>query len=322
MANVLIVAELDVGKVRKASLSAITFARQVVGLVGGDFSIIVIGQGAAKAAVDLTAYGATKVYAAEIASVDGYVGEHFAPTVAELAKRFDVLAATATAFGKDLIPRVAAKLDAGYAADIAAVESDGQLLFKRPMYAGNAFGYARITTAIKSVTVRQSEFEAACPVDGCTPIELLDSKAPSKEAERVRFLGFDQAKSERPELTEASVIVSGGRGCKDRFFEVLGPLADLFGAAIGATRAACDAGYVPGDLQVGQTGKIVAPDLYFAFGISGAIQHLAGMKGSRVIVAVNRDPEAPIFSVADYGLVGDLFKVLPALVERIKAVRE
>jgi electron transfer flavoprotein alpha subunit len=159
-------------------------------------------------------------------------------------------------------------------------------------------------------------------VGGNTTIESVEVEPPSQGADRVQFLSFDRAKNERPELTEASVIVAGGRACKDKFFEVLNPLADVFGAAIGATRAACDAGYAPGDFQVGQTGKIVAPDLYFAFGISGAIQHLAGMKSSKVIVAVNKDPDAPIFSVADYGLVGDLFQVLPELVDRIKAARE
>lgn len=322
MADVLVVAELAGGKVRKATHSAITFARQAAGILGGGFSILVIGQGAAGAAAELTGFGATKIYAAEISSVGGYVCEHYAPTVAGLAKNFGVVVATATAYGKDLIPRVAAKLGAGYAADISGVSNDGGLLYKRPIFAGNAFGYAQITTAIQAVTVRQSEFAAAEPSGGSSPVEPFAAVAPSAGSDRIQFLSFDQVKSERPELTEASVVVSGGRACKEKFFDVLNPLADIFGAAIGATRAACDAGYAPGDLQVGQTGKIVAPELYFAFGISGAIQHLAGMKGSKVIVAVNKDPEAPIFSVADYGLVADLFQVLPELVERIKAVKE
>jgi electron transfer flavoprotein alpha subunit len=322
MADVLVVAELAGGKVRKATHSAITFARQAAGMLGGGFSILVIGQGAAGAAAELTGFGATKVYTTEITSVGGYVCEHFAPTVAGLAKNFGVVVATATAYGKDLIPRVAAKLNAGYAADISAVSNDGGLLYKRPIFAGNAFGYAQITTAIQAVTVRQSEFAAAEPSGGASPVEQLAAQPPTAGSDRIQFLSFDQVKNERPELTEASVVVSGGRACKEKFFDVLNPLADIFGAAIGATRAACDAGYAPGDLQVGQTGKIVAPELYFAFGISGAIQHLAGMKGSKVIVAVNKDPEAPIFSVADYGLVADLFQVLPELVERIKAVKE
>jgi electron transfer flavoprotein alpha subunit len=323
MADVLVVAELAGGKVRKATHSAITFAREAAGILGGGFSILVIGQGAAGAAAELTAFGAAKIYTTEISSVNGYVCEHFAPTVAELGKGFGVVVATATAYGKDLIPRVAAKLGAGYAADVSAVSNDGgALLYKRPMFAGNAYGYAKLATPIQAVTVRQSEFAAATESGGASPVEALAAQAPSAGANRLEFLSFDQVKSERPELTEASVVVSGGRACKEKFFDVLNPLADIFGAAIGATRAACDAGYAPGDLQVGQTGKIVAPDLYFAFGISGAIQHLAGMKGSKVIVAVNKDPEAPIFSVADYGLVADLFQVLPELVEGIKAVKE
>ncbi|MFW5740990.1 MAG: electron transfer flavoprotein subunit alpha/FixB family protein, partial [Myxococcota bacterium] len=200
--------------------------------------------------------------------------------------------------------------------------NDGGPVYKRPMFAGNAYGYAHITTPIHCVTVRQSAFSAAEESGGSSPVEELAAQPPSAGADRIEFVSFDQVKSERPELTEATVVVSGGRAVKDKFFDVLNPLADLFGAAIGATRAACDAGYCPGDLQVGQTGKIVAPELYFAFGISGAIQHLAGMKGAKVIVAVNKDPEAPIFSVADYGLVADLFQVVPELVEGIKAVKE
>ncbi|HNZ23384.1 MAG TPA: electron transfer flavoprotein subunit alpha/FixB family protein [Polyangiaceae bacterium] len=322
MADVLVVAELAGGQIRKATHSAITFAREAAGHLGGGFSILVIGQGAAAAAAQLTDFGATKVYTTEITSVNGYVCEHYAPTVAELAKQFAVVVATATAYGKDLIPRVAAKLGAGYAADISGVSHENGLMYKRPIYAGNAFGYVQISTPIQAVTVRQSEFTAAQPAGGASPVENVAAVAPSAGADRVEFISFDQVKSERPELTEASVVVSGGRACKEKFFEVLNPLADLFGAAIGATRAACDAGYAPGDLQVGQTGKIVAPDLYFAFGLSGAIQHLAGMKGSKVIVAVNKDPEAPIFSVADYGLVADLFQVIPELVQQIKAVKE
>jgi len=322
MADVLVVAELAGGKVRKATHSAITFAREAAGFLGGGFSILVIGQGAAAAAGELAGFGAAKIYTTEISSVGGYVCEHFAPTVAELGKNFGVVVATATAYGKDLIPRVAAKLGAGYAADIEAVVNDGGLLYKRPMFAGNAYGYAQVTTPIQTVTVRQSAFATAEESGGASPIEELAAQAPSAGADRLEFVNFDQVKSERPELTEASVVVAGGRAVKDKFFDVLNPLADIFGAAIGATRAACDAGYAPGDLQVGQTGKIVAPELYFAFGISGAIQHLAGMKSSKVIVAINKDPEAPIFSVADYGLVADLFQAVPELVAGIKAVKE
>ena len=323
MADVLVVAELADGKVRKATNSAITFARDAAKALGGSFSILVIGQGARAAAAQVTGYGAAKVFATDITSVNGYVCEHFAPTVAELGKAYGVIVTTATAYGKDLMPRVAGKLNAGYAADVSALVVDGgTLLYKRPMFAGNAYGYGQITTAIQTVSVRQSEFDAAEPSGGDSPVEEVAAQPPSAGADRLEFVSFDQVKSERPELTEANVIVAGGRALKDKFEPVLSPLADLLGAAIGATRAACDAGWAAGDLQVGQTGKIVAPDLYFAFGISGAIQHLAGMKGSKVIVAVNKDPEAPIFQVADYGLVADLFPVIPELIAGIKAAKE
>ncbi len=322
MANVLVVAELAEGKVRKATLSSIAFARTAASALGGSFDILVIGQGASGAAPELAAFGAGKLHAADITSVAGYVCEHFAPTVAEIAKNYGVVVATATAFGKDLMPRVAARLGAGYAADISAVSlQEGALVYKRPMFAGNAYGYARIPTAIQTVTVRQSEFAAAPPSGGASPVQNVPAQPPSTGADRIEFVAFDQVKSARPELTDARVIVSGGRGVKDKFEQTLGPLADLLGAAIGATRAACDAGYAAPDIQVGQTGKIVAPQLYMAFGISGAIQHLAGMKGSKVIVAVNKDPEAPIFQVADYGLVGDLFQATPEIIERIKAAK-
>ncbi len=322
MADVLVVAELAEGKVRKATHSSITFARNAAKALGGSFSILVIGAGAKAAAADLTGFGAAKVLTAEIAG-PFYVCEHYAPTVAAVAKGFGIVVATATAYGKDLMPRVAAKLDAGYAADISALDAQGGTLqYVRPMYAGNAYGVAHIATPIQVVTVRQSEFAAAEASGGASPIQDVAIQPPSAGADRLEFVKFDQVKSERPELTDASVVVSGGRALKDKFNDVLAPLADLLGAAIGATRAACDAGYAAGDLQVGQTGKIVAPKLYFAFGISGAIQHLAGMKGSKVIVAVNKDPEAPIFQVADYGLVADLFPVVPELVERIKALKD
>jgi electron transfer flavoprotein alpha subunit len=210
-------------------------------------------------------------------------------------------------------------LDAAYAGDCAAVAADGgKLVYKRPMFAGNAYGYCTLGTPIQVVTARQSEFEAAAASGGASPVESVAKAAPSAAASRVEFVSLEEVKSERPELTEASVIVSGGRALKEKFFEVLEPLATALGAALGASRAAVDAGYAPGDFQVGQTGKIVAPKLYFAIGISGAIQHIAGMKGSKVIVAINKDPEAPIFQLADYGLVADLFVAVPALIAELK----
>src|SRR5882757_9096215 len=322
MADILVVSELAEGKVKKTTHSAITFARDAAKGTGGTFSILVIGAGAKAAASELTGFGAAKVLAADDAGLANYVAERFAPTVTAVAKAFGVVVGTASAYGKDLLPRVAAALEAGYANDISLLKVEGgKLIYKRPMFAGNAFGYCEITTPVQAVTVRQSEFAPDEASGGSSPVESVAIVAPGAAAERVEFVSYDQVKSERPELAEASVVVSGGRALKERFKEVLDPLADILGAAVGASRAACDAGYAPSDLQVGQTGKIVAPKLYFAIGISGAIQHLAGMKGSKVIVAINKDAEAPIFQVADYGLVADLFQAVPELVTEIKKAK-
>jgi electron transfer flavoprotein alpha subunit len=321
MADALVVAELtEDGKVRKTTLSAITMAREAAPALGGSFSILVIGAGAKAAAADLTGYGAAKVLVCDDASLKNYVAEQFAPTVAEVGKGFGLICAAASSYGKDLLPRVAARLDAAYASDCAAVSGEGgKLVFKRPMFAGNAYGYCELTTNIKVASARQSEFDAAQPGGGSSPLEDVAKVAPGQGASRVEFVSLDAVKSERPELTEADVVVSGGRAVKEKFFDIMEPLADTLGAAIGASRAACDAGYAPGDFQVGQTGKIVAPRLYFAIGISGAIQHIAGMKGSKTIVAINKDPDAPIFQIADYGLVADLFQAVPELVQALDA---
>jgi electron transfer flavoprotein alpha subunit len=320
MPNALVVAEVaDDGSLKKATLSAIAFARTAVPAVGGEFSILVIGANTKAAAAEAAAFGADRVLVCEDPSLAKYVAEHYAPTVAEVGRGYSLLVATATSQGKDLMPRVAARLDAAYAGDCAGVAVDsGKLVYKRPMFAGNAFGTTELTTPIQVATARQSEFDPATPSGGSSPIESVQKVAPGAAASRVEFVGLDAVKSERPELTEARVVVSGGRALKEKFFEVLEPLADAFGAAIGASRAAVDAGYAPGDYQVGQTGKIVAPELYVAVGISGAIQHIAGMKSSKVIVAINKDPEAPIFQIADYGLVADLFQAVPSLVGELK----
>jgi electron transfer flavoprotein alpha subunit len=249
------------------------------------------------------------------------LAERHAPTIAAVAKSsgFEVVVATASSFGKDVAPRVAAKLGAGYAPDISGVKVDGgRIIFRRPVFAGNAYATCEILTTIKVVTVRQSEFSPAEPSGGSSPIETVAAARVDAAAARVEFLGLEATKSERPDLGEAKVVVSGGRALKEKFSETLEPLAGLIGAAIGATRAACDAGYAPPELQVGQTGRVVAPQLYFAIGISGAIQHLAGMKGSKTIVAINKDPDAPIFQVADYGVVADLFQAVPELVSELK----
>jgi electron transfer flavoprotein alpha subunit len=323
MPNALVVAEIaEDGKVKKATLSAISFAKKALPALGGSFSILVLGGSARAAATELAAYGAAKVLVCEDASLAKYTAEHYAPTVAEVGKSFSLVVATATSEGKDLMPRVAARLDAAYAGDCADVSVEGtSLRYKRPMYAGNAFGTVELTTPIHVATARQSEFDPAAPSGGNSPVEAVAKTAPGAAASRVEIVSLEAVKSERPELTEARVVVSGGRALKEQFFQVLEPLAQALGAAIGASRAAVDAGYAPGDYQVGQTGKIVAPQLYVAIGISGAIQHMAGMKSSKVIVAINKDAEAPIFQIADYGLVTDLFQAVPALTAELKKRR-
>lgn len=321
MSKTLVVAETSGGKLKKTTHSAITFARNA----GRPFDILVLGRGVGAAVEELRGFGAGSVIAADDALFANYVGELYTPTVAAAAQQggYSVVVVTASSFGKDLGPRVAARLDAGLASDIASVSAGANgLSYKRPMYAGNAIATMQVTTPVHVVTVRQSEFEAAQPSGGSSATTTFRA-VPSAVADRVEFVSFDEVKSERPELTEAKVVVSGGRSLKsaENFKAVLEPLVDAMGAAMGASRAAVDAGYVPNDLQVGQTGKVVAPRLYVAVGISGAIQHLAGMKNSKVIVAINKDPEAPIFQVADYGLVGDLFKLVPELTEAVARLR-
>ncbi len=321
MTDVLVVAELMDGGLRKTTLSAINAAKTITEGTGGAFDVLVIGVGSKNAAGQAAAFGARKVLATEISG--GYRAEAYAPTVAAAAKGYGVVVSTASTFGKDLMPRVAARLGAGFASDISKVQVEGgKLSYKRPTYAGNVYAIMEITTPIHVVSVRQSEFEAAAESGGASPIEELAAVA-DPVASKVEFIGIQAVKSARPELAEASIVVSGGRALKssENFKTVLEPLVDAFGAAMGASRAACDAGYVPNDLQVGQTGKVVAPKLYVAVGISGAIQHLAGMKGSKVIVAVNKDKEAPIAQVADYFLVADLFKAVPELTDAVKKAR-
>jgi electron transfer flavoprotein alpha subunit len=292
MAGTLVIAELGDGKVKKSTHSAITFAKQV----GAPFAILAIGAGAANAAKELAGFGAQKVLVTDDASLAHYVAEKLAPTVAKAAKDggWDTVVVTATSYGKDLAPRVAAKLSAGYAPDVDRVKVDGaKRSYRRPQYAGNALGWLEIATPVHVVSVRQTEFAAAEPSGGASPVEAFAKAADDPAAARVEFLKVESGKSE--------------------------PLADALGAAIGASRAACDAGYAPPELQVGQTGRTVAPQLYVAVGISGAIQHIAGMKGSKYIVAINKDADAPIFQIADYGLVADLFVAVPEMVKELKA---
>ncbi len=319
MGNVLIVVEQKDGKLRPASLNAFTFGKKMAEAAGGDVIGLVIGSGVGDAANEAAKYGAAKILTVDDAALDKYMAETYAPVVAEVAKAngVDVVGATSTTFGKDLLPRVAALLEAGMASDISEVA--GPKTFKREMIAGNVVGVVEITTAIGVVTARQTEFDAAAAGGPC-PVEAAAVGA--GDALGAVVVKIEEVTSTRPDLSEAGVVVSGGRGMKSADnFKHLETLTDMFGGALGATRAACDAGMVPNELQVGQTGKVVAPDLYIAVGISGAIQHLAGMKSSKVIVAINKDEEAPIFQVADYGLVAKWEDTLPGLLEKVKTIK-
>jgi len=318
MATVLVIAEVTHGKVKKASYSAITAGKTLA--AGGALHIGVLGGALSEAPAALMGFGAAKVHVAEHAGLKDYLAEPYSKVIADMAKATGAthVVMTATANGKDVAPRVAARLGAGMASEISAVVDDKT--FKRPMWAGNVVGTVEVTTAIKVITVRGSEFATA--VAGASSGELATFAADPGTA-KTRFVKFEEVKSARPELTEASTIVSGGRGTKspEGYKQLVEPLADLLGAATGATRAIVDEGWVPNDWQVGQTGKVVAPNLYIALGISGAIQHVAGMKGSKTIVAINKDADAPIFQVADYGLVADVFKAVPELIEEIKKAK-
>jgi electron transfer flavoprotein alpha subunit len=301
----LVVAEHDNGALKPATLNAVAAAREIA---GSDVDVLVVGKdcrGVAEAAAAVA--GVRKVLLADDAAYDHGLAENVAPLLVKLAADYSHVLAPATTAGKNLMPRVAAVLDVMQISDISAVVSPDT--FVRPIYAGNALQTVQSKDPIKVITVRATAFPPGEATGGAAPIETM---APTGSAGLSEFVRAELSKSERPELTSARVIISGGRGMQSGDnFHLLEKVADKLGAAVGASRAAVDAGFVPNDYQVGQTGKIVAPELYIAVGISGAIQHLAGMKDSKVIVAINKDEEAPIFQVADYGLVGDLFKILP-----------
>ena len=309
--SVLVLAEHDHQTVRKATLNTVAAAKKI----GGDIHVLVAGHNAgaaAKAAAQIA--GVAKVLHADAAHLGEFLAENLASLVVSLAKGYTHVLAPATSTGKDVMPRAAALLDVQQISDIISVESADT--FVRPIYAGNALATVKSSDAIKVITVRTTGFDAVAATSGSAPVESVAAPADSGLS---AFVGREVQKSERPELTSARIVVSGGRGMgSGDNFKLLEPLADKLNAAMGASRAAVDAGFVPNDWQVGQTGKIVAPELYIAIGISGAIQHLAGMKDSRVIVAINKDEEAPIFQVADYGIVGDLFQVVPQVIEELK----
>ena len=304
--SILVVAEHDNQALNPATLKAVTAATQI----GGDIDVLVAGQGA-QAVADSAAQvaGVQRVLLADNAAYAHQLAENVSELVAKLGAQYSHILAPATTTGKNFMPRAAALLDVGQISDIVGVESADT--FKRPIYAGNAIATVQSSDAIKVITVRGTAFDAVAETGGNATVETVDDVFAS---DKVEFVSEQLAESERPDLASASVVISGGRGMQNgENFKLLESLADKLGAAVGASRAAVDAGFVPNDMQVGQTGKIVAPQLYIAVGISGAIQHLAGMKDSKVIVAINKDEEAPIFQVADYGLVADLFTALPEL---------
>ena len=308
--TILVIAEHDNANLKPATLNALTAAQQI----GGDIDVLVAGsacQAVAQAAAAVA--GVRGVLVADNAAYTHHLAENLSQLVAKLAPNYSHVLTPATTTGKDFMPRAAALLDMNMIGDVMAVVSSDT--FKRPIYAGNAIATVQSADKIKLLTVRGTAFDAAVATGGNAAIENIGDVF---AAANTAFAGEEIVKSDRPELTAAKVVVSGGRGVgSGDNFQLIYQLADKLGAAVGASRAAVDAGYVPNDMQVGQTGKVVAPNLYIAVGISGAIQHLAGMKDSKVIVAINKDPEAPIFQIADYGLVGDLFTVVPELTAKL-----
>jgi electron transfer flavoprotein alpha subunit len=322
MGNVLIFAEHQGGHFPKTTLTAIHAGLDLAKKRGGSAIAVVTGDAPEAPAAEIAKYGVAKVIALAHPALKNYLADAHAQALAALAKKesAEFVIATATAMGKDLFPRLAARLGAPMASEITAINDEHT--FVRPMYAGNAMATVELEGPVKVLTVRGTAFDAAKPGSGAAPVEKQSAEIDAA-ALKMEFVSFNATKSDRPQLTEARIIVSGGRGLKsgENFKTVLEPLVDEMGAAMGASRAAVDAGFVPNDLQVGQTGKVVAPELYIAVGISGAIQHLAGMKDSKVICAINKDEEAPIFAVADYGLVADLFKAVPEMAEEIKKLK-
>ena len=304
--SVLVIAEHDNDEVRTATLNAVTAAREI----DTDVDLLVAGSGCAGVADECSSIqGVTRILLVDDPAYEHDLPENLSPLVQSLAERYSHVLAPASTFGKSLLPRVAARLDVQQISDISDIESADT--FVRPIYAGNALATVQSTDSVKLITIRTTAFDAAPTEGGDAAIEKIEAVACPALAE---FLGQELTPSERPELTSAGIVISGGRGMQSGDnFAMLERIADKLGAAVGASRAAVDAGYVPNDYQVGQTGKVVAPNLYIAVGISGAIQHLAGMKDSKVIVAINKDEEAPIFQIADYGWVADLFTAIPEL---------
>jgi electron transfer flavoprotein alpha subunit len=322
MANLLVIAEHDRGQLKLATLAAVACAHKVTAEAGGSFDILVIGQNVGGTAELLRPYGAAAVLVADDAQLQHPVGDKYAQVIADVAKqrRATMVIGAASTFSKDILPRAAALLDAGMLSDVIDVHmAEGGFIFKRVMYAGNVIATVKLDGAVRFLTVRAAAFALPPKESEFSPLLTMPVEADSLPA-FIEYGGREAKATGRPDSTEARVVVSGGRGIRNAedFERLVGGLADALGGAVGSSRALVDAGITSNSLQVGQTGKIVAPDLYVAIGISGAIQHLAGMKDTKVIVAINKDPEAPIFEVADFGLVGDVYQVVPELMAKLK----
>lgn len=322
MANTLVIAEHDDGQLKLATLSAMAFAKRVVAEAGGNFDVLVLGENLGGATEALRNHAAASVLIADHAALKFPVADKYAQVIAGVVKERGAtsVVAAASTFSKDVLPRAAALLDAGMLSDVVDVSRDGDdLTFKRVMFAGNVIATVKLEGAIKFLTVRAAAFAPPARTAEASPVVNVPVDAGRLPA-FAEYGGREVRVASRPDSTEARVVVSGGRAIKNAedFERLIGGLADVLGAAVGSSRALVDAGITPNSLQIGQTGKIVAPELYFAIGMSGAIQHLAGMKDAKVIVAVNKDPDAPIFEVADYGLVGDAYAVVPELIEKLK----
>lgn len=318
MVETLVLIEHDCQQVKRPSLHAITLAQQL----GGEYALLVLGHGLDEIAASLISYGAAAVIVADDPALAEPLADRYATVIAEAAQKYGAktLLGTSSTFSKDVLPRAAALLDAPMVTDVLAIEEiDGSIAYRRPINAGSMLATVKVACDRRVLTARATAFEAPPADAAACPIERFMFDAASLPS-GMQFISREQRASERPDLIEARVVVSGGRPLKDpeTFERLVGGLADALGGAVGATRAAVDAGMAPNDYQVGQTGKVVAPELYIALGISGAIQHLAGIKDSRIIVAINKDPDAPIFQMATYGLVGDLHQIVPQLIESIR----
>jgi len=322
MANIQVIAEHDDGQLKLATLSAVAFAHKVIAETGGAFDVLVIGENVGGTAEQLRNYGAANVLVADHAQLRHPLGDKYAQVVANVAKQRSstMVVGAASTFSKDILPRAAALLDAGMVSDVVDARRDGDdFIFKRVLFAGNAIATVKLEGEVKFLTVRAAAFAHPDRGSEASPIVSVAMEAEKLPA-FVEYVGRAAKVAGRPDSTEARVVVSGGRAIKNAedFERLIGGLADALGGAVGSSRALVDSGITPNSLQVGQTGKIVAPDLYIAVGISGAIQHLAGMKDTKIIVAINKDADAPIFEVADFGLVGDAYQVVPELIEKLK----